>query len=197
MAEDWVTKWFADGAEENLRLGYSLSSDSIVFDVGAYDGGWSADLIRHTGVHPRLFVVEPLEGMSQVAAERLKGENVTIINAALSDRNGEAQIHDYSHESSMHRPGSRTIKTLDVAEVVKAFPRIDLMSINVEGHEFVIVKRLLDVGLIQIIENLQIQFHTFIPDAVQMRDELRARLAATHTETYCYPFVWESWRRNK
>jgi FkbM family methyltransferase len=195
LAEDWVAKWWADGAEENLRLGYSLRPDSVVFDVGAYDGGWSADLIRHTGTHPRLFVVEPLEGMSQVAAQRLKGENVTIINAALSDRNGEAQIHDYSHESSMHRPGNRTIKTVDAAEVVGAFSRIDLMSINVEGHEFVIIKRLLDADLIQTIENLQVQFHAFIPNAIEMRDELRARLAITHTETYCYPFVWENWRK--
>ena len=49
---DWVAKWWADGAEDTLRVHYPLTSDSIVFDVGAYDGGWSADLARHTGVHP-------------------------------------------------------------------------------------------------------------------------------------------------
>ena len=194
---DWNAKWWADGAEENLRLNYILTPDSIVFDVGAYDGSWSVDLIRHTNIHPHLFVFEPLDNMCRVVVEKLRGENVIIIPAALSDANGEAQIHDYSHESSMHRPGNRVIKTLDVGEYIENFPKIDLMSINVEGHEFVIVKRILDAGLIHVIDNLQIQFHTFIPGAVEMRNELRARLAVTHNETYCYPFIWESWRKNE
>lgn len=194
---DWVAKWWADGAENTLRVNYPLRPDSVVFDVGAYDGGWTADLIHHTGVHPRVFVFEPLEGMARVTAERLHGENIRVVTAALSDKDGVASIHDYSHESSMHKPGNREIKTLDVAEFIRreGITKIDLMSVNVEGHEYVILNRLLDAGLVTIVENLQIQFHDFVPDAVTMRDVIRQRLSATHEESYCYPFVWESWKK--
>jgi FkbM family methyltransferase len=194
---DWVAKWWADGAEDTLRVHYPLTSDSIVFDVGAYDGGWSADLARHTGVHPRLFVFEPLSNMAWVAQQRLVGENVEIVPAALSDKDGVSQILDCSHESSMHKPGNRQIRTLDIAKFIqdRGFTKIDLMSINVEGHEFEILTRLLETGAVSIIENLQIQFHTFVTDAEERRASIRERLAATHDEAYCYPFVWESWRK--
>ena len=43
------------------------------------------------------------------------------------------------------------------------------------------------------IKKLQVQYHLNVPDAVEKRQSLRSRLAQTHRELYCYPFVWEAW----
>ena len=193
----WVAKWFADGAEENLRLGYQITEDSIVFDVGAYDGGWTVDLLRHTKAHPYVYLFEPLRGMCSVAAGRLQGEKVRVETFALSDKDGSAGLYDCSHESSMHKPANCQIQTCDIAAYINevGVKKIDLMSLNIEGHEYSVLNRLLDTGLVCIIDHLQIQFHDFVPNAGEMRAAIRQRLAVTHMETYCYPFVWESWKR--
>jgi hypothetical protein len=34
-----------------------------------------------------------------------------------------------------------------------------------------------------------------VPNAIAEREEIRRRLEETHTLSYDYPFVWESWRR--
>jgi hypothetical protein len=66
---------------------------------------------------------------------------------------------------------------------------------NVEGAEFLILPHILkNKKIIEIIENIQIQFHTFYPNAKQLRDEIRSKLSETHIEEWNYPFVWESWK---
>jgi FkbM family methyltransferase len=197
---DWAAKWRADGSEHTLRVHYPLQAGSTVFDVGGYDGGWTADLIKHTGVFPHVFIFEPLPNGANAIKARFPDGRVRIVNAALSDRDGSAGIRNYGHESSMHTDsGDLQIQTLDIASFIQneGITKIDIMSVNVEGHEYVILNRLLDTGLVNIIDNLQIQFHDFIPGAVELRDSIRARLALTHIESYCYPFVWESWKRHR
>lgn len=193
--QEWVAKWWADNAENTLRVNYPITSESIVFDVGAYDGQWSLDLIRATGITPRLYIFEPLKGMSDICRQRLPFAR--IMNIALSSCDGQGMIYDCSHESSMHKPGNCSIKLRDAAQFIQGegLSQIDLMSINVEGHEYAILNRLLECDLIKHIKDLQIQFHDFVPQAQEMRDSIHEWLQKTHEERYCYPFVWESWRR--
>ena len=54
---------------------------------------------------------------------------------------------------------------------------------------------LLDNDLIGSIDNLQIQFHDFVPDAEKRMNAIKARLGLTHELTYEYIFVWENWKK--
>jgi hypothetical protein len=45
------------------------------------------------------------------------------------------------------------------------------------------------------IENIQVQFHDFVPDAEGRMQRIQEKLAQTHELTYQYLFVWENWRR--
>lgn len=73
--------------------------------------------------------------------------------------------------------------------------QIDLLKINIEGGEFPLLEHLLNSELMVKINHLQVQFHDFAEDAVSRRDLIRRKLVITHTQEWCYPFVWESWRR--
>ena len=46
---------------------------------------------------------------------------------------------------------------------------------------------------INIINDIQVQFHTFYPDASHRREKIQQELMKTHVLTYNYDFVWENW----
>jgi hypothetical protein len=54
---------------------------------------------------------------------------------------------------------------------------------------------MIEAGLALRFRFIQVQFHDFVPDAKALRTALRERLRQTHMESWCYPFVWESWER--
>ena len=70
------------------------------------------------------------------------------------------------------------------------------MKINVEGDEFKIIDKILNDGIIDVFDNLQVQFHEFYPNSRELRLELHNKLSQTHHLTYNYEFVWENWEKN-
>ena len=73
--------------------------------------------------------------------------------------------------------------------------RVAVAKINIEGGEYEVLPRLIDSGLIEEIDEVQVQFHDVVPNAKQRMNEILADLALSHEPTYRYPFVWENWRR--
>ena len=55
---------------------------------------------------------------------------------------------------------------------------------------------MIENGTINKVDNLQVQFHNFVPKAIRKRNAIRAKLSLTHHETWCYEFVWENWKKN-
>ena len=72
---------------------------------------------------------------------------------------------------------------------------IDLMKINIEGEELPSIKRIVEENLLVIVDQIQIQFHNFVENACEIREELLAQVAKIHDPTWCYKFVWENWKR--
>ena len=72
---------------------------------------------------------------------------------------------------------------------------ISLMKINIEGEEYALMENLIEEGLISIIGDIQIQFHSFVPEAKARMQAIQERLSDTHVLTYQYEFVWENWTR--
>ena len=42
----YAKKWFKDEGDTLLRLNYPLTSDSVVFDLGGYQGDFAADIFK-------------------------------------------------------------------------------------------------------------------------------------------------------
>jgi hypothetical protein len=71
-----------------------------------------------------------------------------------------------------------------------------MISMNCEGSEYKILPRMIQTNIVTSFKNIQVQFHyENILNALEMRDRIRTKLSKTHVEQYCFPFVWESWRR--
>jgi FkbM family methyltransferase len=124
---------------------------------------------------------------------------VKVYDCGISDHDGNAQIAELNNSSSIHRSaGTRLqIRLRDIARVLKedAIHKIDLIKINIEGEEYPVLRRMLECGIVPLCTDIQVQFHTFYPNAETLRNEIREALSKTHFVTYDYPFMWENWHK--
>lgn len=193
---------------------YDLGSESLVVDVGGYRGDFSDDLIKR--YNPHVFIFEPVEEFFNDCQRRFAGNpKVALYHLGLSNEDKHITIYKQGQNSSSFRGGpgqeqlpsdrvygvpiAEEIELRDAAESLEliryANSEIDLLSLNCEGGEFEIIPRLIETGSIKLIKNLQVQFHRFAEGADEKRESIREALLATHEERFCYPWVWESWRR--
>jgi FkbM family methyltransferase len=193
-----VTKWFRDRGDETLRLNYPLNEESVVFDLGGYKGDFAFEINKKYGCN--VFVYEPVREFYEQCVLRFNNNpKVKCFNYGLSNETGEAFISDENDGSSVFKNNSSNNKQITLKAFKEEYWRldisqIDLLKINVEGSEFLILPHLIQHDLIKNIKDLQVQFHTFFPNAELLRKDIRANLKKTHKEQWNYPFVWESWR---
>ena len=188
---------------------YNLNENSLVFDIGGYRGEWAASIIEK--YNPYIHIFEPVKEFFDGCVRRFMDSPKTIISQfGLSDKDRDITIAKQEMNSSAYRGGENQtklpdsvygeakpeeIKLLDICKFLKYTKNVDLISINCEGGEYDILFRLIETGQIKLFDNVQVQFHDFHPNAVEFRDKIRASLSLTHIERFCYPFVWESWKR--
>jgi FkbM family methyltransferase len=194
-----VRQWQRDGGDSSLRVTYPLTRASRVFDLGGYQGDWAAAINGSYGCG--VYVFEPIpQYCAQIRLRFDKNPAVTVFEFGLAAQSGVETISIAGESSSIHRGGGRQIQIRleAIGDFLRQHPleQIDLMKINIEGAEYALLDHMLAVGLAERCVDLQIQFHDFVPDALERRATIRRQLARTHALTYDYPFVWENWRRN-
>jgi FkbM family methyltransferase len=192
-----ISLWQADYADPK-RFDYPLTEDSIVFDVGGYKGDWACRIAEK--YNPYIYVFEPVPCFCHVITERFKGNpKVFVFNFGLLDKMKTGAISVDGTRSSLYTGNANKIMARFVEFGLFLTPlsikSIDLISINVEGAEYPLLKYMIDQGLVSMFQDILIQFHTFYPEAEKHRNEIRESLENTHFLTFDYPFVWENWRK--
>lgn len=185
------------GYSEELRLTYPLTPESVVIDAGGYKGDWAAEILRRYGC--KVHVYEPVREFYARIAERFAGNrNIVLRDVGLSDRNTVAEfgIQNDSTGRFADSPDRETVLLVDVASEVGLLGPIALMKINTEGSEFGIIERLLDTGLIDRIDDIQVQWHQVAPSAESRYKALQWRLAQKRHLTFDSGWVWQNWRKN-
>lgn len=188
-------RWNADHGDSTLKVTYPLTPASTVFDVGGYYGDWAHAINAKYGCYVHLF--EPVEKFYNSCRERFAGNGKIVChNFGLWSHETRMPFRISGDASSVYGSHPNTeIQLYDIAQVVRRFPHVDLLSLNCEGGEYPALERLLDMGLIERFVHIQVQFHCVFLDALGTRDRIRQRLTLTHEESWCYPLVWESWKR--
>ena len=171
-------KW--EGGERR-RYEYDIKPEGLVWDVGGYEGKWSEGMMERYGCRVELFEVVP---------QYVKGLRVRFSGHS---RKGRVVVHGFGL-------GARDGEVGEMRDVVGMLEgreglEVAVMKVNIEGGEYVLLERVLDAFLIERFRNVQVQFHNFETDSVERRDGIRERLSRTHEESWCYPWVWESWVR--
>lgn len=192
-----VIKWFEDQGDKNHRINYSLNDESIVFDLGGYEGEWSAQILCLYGSF--IYIFEPYEEYFKNIQNRfLHNKKVRAFQFGLSNNNQLTQlsIDDNSSSIFIESDNSVNIRLVDSKDFFSEYNilKIDLMKINIEGGEYDLLEHLISTGDVNKIVNIQVQFHDFVPDAEKRMKSIQESLKKTHYLTYEYEFVWENWK---
>ena len=63
-----LARWNADGGDTRFRFDYDLTPESVVLDVGGYEGQWASDLYARQRCQIRIF--EPVREFAQLIDAR-------------------------------------------------------------------------------------------------------------------------------
>lgn len=193
-----VKRWFKNDGDNTLRLDYPLDENSVVWDLGGYQGDFAAEINQRYRCH--VYVFEPMPEFYEKCVARFVGNNkIHCLKFGLSNKAGWFDISNSDDASSFVRGNSASGgHQAELRTVIDMFDslnvdHVDLLKINIEGGEYDVLPALIDTGLIKRVRFIQVQFHDFIPGAREKRDAIRTALGDTHVEMWNYPFVWESW----
>ena len=124
-------------------------------------------------------------------------EKVEVYNFGLYHTNSKEYLtDDLSSSKITNKETGLFIEFRDIYEVINdlGINKIDLMKINIEGAEYKLLDRIIDTGLINNINHLQIQFHKKdIENPEYKREKAISKLSETHNNIWSYYYVWERW----
>jgi FkbM family methyltransferase len=192
------SKWLKDKGDKVLRLEYPLNKNSVVFDLGGYKGEFSENI--YNKYNCTVYVFEPVSDFFKIIKDKFTGNNkIHMFNYGLSSEDNTVEI-------SLADDGSSTYQQSNTKEIIQLksisdfinennIKNIDLLKINIEGGEFDILPELIRTDFVRNIDDIQVQFHNFVDDAIKKREHIRNGLSKTHNLSYDYYFVWENWRK--
>jgi FkbM family methyltransferase len=194
-----IKQWFADKGDATLRLDYPLTRESIVLDVGGYEGNWAAQIYERYGCTIHIF--EPVPAFAESIQKRFPaGATVYVHPYGLSDQELKTTIYLNNDGTSVHKQKG-TACPIELRSAHEVFGElglsiigVDLMKINIEGCEYELLPHLMNSPVIHSIRDLQVQFHDFVPNASARMTAIQQQLSRTHELMWQYRFVWENWR---
>lgn len=193
-------RWSDDQGEWTLRVNYNLSTDSIVFDLGGYDGKWSQRI--YDRYKCKIYIFEPVDDFYNIIKNLfINNNNIFVYNDGAGGKNEFVDIYMSENSTSVfdckNNNDKKTISIKKLSEFIdeQKIKNIDLLKINIEGMEYDLLDDLIFSDKLSLFEDIQIQFHDFVPNATERRNSIRESLSKTHYLTYDYEFIWENWKR--
>jgi FkbM family methyltransferase len=114
----------------------------VVIDIGANLGEWSVPLAQAVGPGGRVLCCDPNPSVAAALLATLRINNLRqaeVLQIALSDADGDGHLAIDPRDSGQSRLAASGIgvwlRTLDAIVAEAALARIDLIKIDVEGHE--------------------------------------------------------------
>jgi FkbM family methyltransferase len=190
---------FCEHSERCLHE-HDLDSDSLVLDIGAFDGEY-ADRLFHR-YHCKIQCYEPMPNHFRLLAQRFKLEpDVQLHQVGLSNRTYQTSMGLDGLGASEFGGSARRLQVQmqDVAEVFATIAGdVDLLKINIEGGEYPLLERMLEKDLLRRCKKVMIQFHEVEVSEIpvsKLRQDIVAQIEKTHEPIFSFPFMWEGWQR--
>lgn len=174
-----VVQWQAENLEHKRYEYPELNSESNVYDIGSYKREFSNEIEKRYHCKVKTF-----DAIDNNAAWLHDG------NIILSG-NGNT-LSAFTNDV----PFKKQYRCLDIARVIREDEKqIDLMKINIEGGEYGLLSHIYAQGLMNRINNIQVQFHVVTAFNYRLLYEILSRqMMITHVPVWRYAFCWESWR---
>lgn len=138
----------------------NLFNDSIFIDIGAHEGIFSYYFLDKFNCNIEIY--EPNKNLYSILVKRFtKYKNVKLFNLAVSNKNGNEKLYlhkksnknnhfFFDQSSSLEKNKNNVdtkkfqiIKTVNIKEILDKHEFIDIIKIDIEGHEYKILNTLL------------------------------------------------------
>tara|TARA_B100001250_G_C19747572_1_gene766064 strand:+ start:713 stop:1411 length:699 start_codon:yes stop_codon:yes gene_type:complete len=187
--------WILIRGDRWLYKRYNLSEDDIFIDGGAFRGEFIEKITEYYNC--RAFGFEPLSEYYEILNQKYKNNSkVKIIDSGLTSEDGSSYLIEDEQSSYIGNKKTKQIvktKRLETFMKEESIEKIGLLKLNVEGSEYEIIESLIKSEKISNIKHLHVQFHDFIENAEERREELIEKLKKTHKQVWSFYFVWERW----
>lgn len=193
-------QWVTINGDKTLRINYDLSSESCVFDIGGFEGQWASDV--YAKYRCRIYIFEPVPQFSANIETRFNmNPSISVHHFGLSNQTIDCEISVNADSSStfITSKNNKRIILVKAEDFINSIniERINLMKINIEGGEYDLLDHLISVGLVNRIDNIQVQFHRFVSNADARMEQIQKKLSLTHRLSYQYKYIWENWEKIK
>jgi FkbM family methyltransferase len=191
-------KYRDDNGDQTLRLDYDLDSNSYVMDVGGFEGNWAQDI--YCKYKCKVEVYEPIAKYVEIISNKFNHNRDVKVNPyGLGHGNFEdVPMEEIGDATGGFNPSTEESELVQIKDIVEEITskgrRINLLKLNIEGAEYLLLERMMETGVMDIVDNIQVQFHIFVKDYEYRREQIRKKLSETHEITYDYPFIWENWK---
>ena len=185
------------GHDDLLIENLGLSTDSVVIEVGGYQGAYVAAIVERYGCNAHVF--EPVPDFYAGLYQRFGTDSrITLHPYGLAAEDVSTTFRLAADATGGSSSTGRTVpvQLRAVAAVFNELPTsLDVMTINIEGAEYDVLRAMSAAGILSRVRRLHVQFHDVGASTTTSLEECRALLSATHQQVWCFDMVWECWQQ--
>jgi FkbM family methyltransferase len=191
-----LPQWIQDNGNNTHAITYPLNENSTVVDLGGFHGVWADQIISK--YNPNIFLFEPIPAFYEILKTKFSNNpKVKVFNFGISTSNHEGVLYLNEDGTSKYVVNNTPVKVnfITVTKLLELIgcETVDLIQINIEGEEYELLKQMLENKTSNNFKNIQIQFHTYVENAVEKRSKIQVGLSENFNKLYDYPFVFEGW----
>ena len=192
-----LVRFAKHGYDDLLVQNHNLFPGDRVLVLGAYKG---SSIERWLQIYEvEVLAIEPIsEFVDFLNCKFAENKSVTIFPFAVGSVNGDVSlsVDEYSTSSFMRHGISRVVELVDVGQFLASLEKLPrIIELNIEGGEYDVLERIIELGFLKSIDCLIIQFHKYDLRCELRRAQIRLVLAETHNCVFSYEWIWERWQR--
>lgn len=196
---EWIKKgypsenlmnWFESENDYHLLRSFHLNENSLVVDIGCYNGTWLKDMYCKYGC--RCIGVEPVPKFYEQASRILCSNKIQLHNFGLCTSLTTQYTMDVCGDGSRVTPVGERVRMKYAPKFFGNMSEdIDVLQINIEGYEYELLPFMIEKKLLKLVKNIQIQFHDNVADAGIRMDDIISSLEGIGFKTkFNHPFIW-------
>lgn len=193
-----LVRFAKNGYDDLLVKDHDLSAGDSILVIGAYHGSSIVRWLENYDVE--VLAIEPVDTFVEVLMNKFKDNKlVQIFPIALGNKSGliDLSVDEYSTSSYGIHGITQRFLVEDIGQFLKNLKKLPkVMEINIEGGEYDVLQRLIDLDLLRSIDSFVIQFHNFNIKCEVARAQIRMELSQTHRCVFNYEWVWERWEKS-
>jgi hypothetical protein len=189
--------WQEVHGDETLALAWPIDSESLVWEIGGFEGRWAAQIVER--FDPYMHIFEPQAwAYGRLNTRFVDNPKVSVSPFGLWTHDCVLRLWEHETDgASVMRHDGRTSEFCDFHDIMHSLTKpVDLCLMNIEGAEYVLIPHLIGLGLMQFFRFFWCQFHPGLVEfGKEKSDLIFSGMAATHKVLWSYFPTAVAWER--